>query len=170
MYFQGVQRPLVDVSRNHFTPSSQDELSWQLYSMCLQKQELDRSPTLLPTLDIHDAIFFLQRLSEEEETEESRRNRGATGESVRDDERSQSPQRRACCWKCLWRRAQHCGSSAGPQAWRRGSEEAQVAEEPGGQQARHGGGPADTERPHHAGGCARTAGGHERFEAVRFFQ
>lgn len=79
------------------------------------------------------------------------------------DERSQSPQRRACCWECPRRRAQHCGSSAGPQTRRRGSEEAQVPEESGGQQARHGGGPARTEWTHHAGGCSRTAGGYARF-------
>lgn len=42
-----VHRPLVD--GNHITllwHPPQDESSWQLYSMCWQKQELDRSPTL----------------------------------------------------------------------------------------------------------------------------
>ncbi|CAF92360.1 unnamed protein product [Tetraodon nigroviridis] len=36
---------------------------------------------------------------------------------------------------------------------------------PGGQQARHRGGPADPERTHHPGGRARAEGGDARFEA-----
>lgn len=130
------------------------------YTACAYK---NKSLTVHRHFDIYDAIFFFKQLSEKK-TEDTRWNRGRP--KVLNDERSQSPQRRACCWKRLRRRAQHCGSSAGPQAWRRCSEEAQIPEEPGGQQARHRGRPADTERTHHAGGCARTAGGYARFESL----
>lgn len=47
-------------TRLHILCCSPHELSWKLCSMCLQKQELDRSPTVLSTSDIRDAIFLIR--------------------------------------------------------------------------------------------------------------